>query len=193
MLHLLPEYQKKKALAEYRVRVAIVFIMMLAGSLLIFSVFLVPSYAYLHVAKSGLASKKLELDGIIRSKTASTTDNAAGDALKAIEALKPLGGSMEPLLYIDALSPVNAGMGGSVRVNSFFLTPAANGKIGVMISGIADSREGLTKYAAYLNELFGGVKLPLSSLAKQSDIPFDFKFEADRGRFVQPDPILRAQ
>ncbi len=185
MLNLLPEYQKRKVLAEYRVRVAVVLIMLLAGAAVIFAVFLMPSYAYLHAAKSDLAAKKQAFDEVIQSKTASTSDKTAGDAVKAIAALQPLGGSLEPLLYIDALAPASAGISSGVRVNGYFLTPASNDKIGVMISGIADSREGLTKYSAYLDGRFGGVKLPLSSLAKQSDIQFDFKFEADRKAFVQ--------
>jgi hypothetical protein len=184
MLHLLPEYQKKKVLTEYRLRLIVVLILLVAFAILMFAIFLMPSYAYLYSSKSELVSKKHTFTTLIESRSSLSVDKNGGDAKKAISALKPLLGSLDPLLYIDALSPAGS-TASSVRINSYFLTPIADDKVAIMISGVASSREGLTKYAGYLNEKFGGVKLPLSSLAKQSDIPFDFKFEVDKQKFTQ--------
>lgn len=182
MLHLLPEYQKRKVITEYRLRLTVVLILLLAISFLACAVFLMPSYVYLYTAKSDLMAKKEGFSSLIKARDAASAQKQGGDAGKAIAALQPLAGSLKPLIYMDALAPIAP----SVRVNGYFLSATPSGKVGVVISGIADSREGLSAYAAHLNSKFGGVKLPLSSLARQGDIPFDFKFEADPDKLAAP-------
>ncbi len=192
MLHLLPEYQKRKVLTEYRLRLTVVLILLVATAVLMFAIFLMPSYVYLYASKSELVLEKQGLSSIVNARSASSTDKAGGDAGKAIASLKPFAASLSPLLYVDALipeGPDDAAMRKGIRIHGYFMTPISDTKVSVAISGIADSRENLSKYAAYLNGKFGGVKLPLSSLAKQGDIPFDFKFEADKVKLA-PEPVL---
>ncbi len=195
MLHLLPEYQKRKVLTEYRLRLTVVLILLVATAVLMFAIFLMPSYVYLYSSKSELVLEKQGLSSIVNARSASTTDKAGGDAGKAIASLKPFAASLLPLLYVDALIPEGsdgASMRKGIRIHGYFMTPISDTKVSVAISGIADSRENLAKYAAYLNGKFGGVKLPLSSLAKQGDIPFDFKFEADKSKLMtDPAPVAQ--
>lgn len=191
MLHLLPEYQKRKVLTEYRLRLTVVLILLVAVAILMFVIFLMPTYVYLYSSKSELVSRKLGYVAHIQSKAASSTDKAIGDVGMVIAALKPISGSLEPLLYIDALAPKGVGSAeiDGIQINSYFLSPISDDKVAIMISGIADTREGLTRYSSYLNDRFGGVKLPLSSLAKQRDIPFDFKFEVEKNKFIERQPV----
>jgi hypothetical protein len=181
MLHLLPEYQKKKVIAEYRLRLSVVSILLLAVSILIFAVFLMPSYVYLYSAKSELAARKSGLSSIIQARSGGISNKTGIDVPKSIAALIPMSGSLEPISYMDQLVSTSP----AVHVTSYFFAPVSGGRIGVMISGMADNRESLAAYADDLDKKFGGVKLPLSSLAKQSNIPFDFRFEVDQAKLGQ--------
>ncbi len=182
MLHLLPEYQKRKVITEYRLRLTVVLILLLAISLLACAVFLMPSYVYLYTAKSDLVAKKEGFASLIKARDAASAEKQGGDVGNAIATLGPLPGSIQPLAYMDALVPPAS----SIRITGYLLSSSPSGKVSVAISGIASSREGLSSYATYLNGRFGGVKLPLSSLAKQGEIPFDFKFDADRDKLIAP-------
>ena len=184
MLHLLPEYQKRKVLTEYRMRLTVVCILLVAVAILAYAIFLMPSYVYLFTAKSELTLKKEGLMALIKAKSAASADKSGGDIGKAIAALKPLPGSLQPLQYMDVLAP-SPSFAYLITVNGYFMTPTTGDKIGVVLNGVAVTREGLTKYVAFLNDRFGGVKLPLSALAKQSDIPFEFRFEVDRAKFQE--------
>ena len=178
MLHLLPEYQKKKVLTEYRLRLAVVLILMLAFAIVAFAIFLMPSYVYLFTEKSELVAKKTALSSLVASRSAGKTTQSGTDIVKSINALKPLPGAMDPILYIDKLAPMSS----SVRVSGYFMAPTPGNKVGIVITGVADTREALSNYASALDGKFGGVKLPLSALAKQSNISFDFKFEVDQAK-----------
>lgn len=182
MLHLLPEYQKKKVLAEYRLRLVVVLILMLVFAIIAFAIFLMPSYVYLFAAKSDLVAKKSGLESTIASKSGIKTNQNGGDVSKSIAALKPLSGSLSPLAYMDQLMPTSP----SIRVNGYFMATTNNGKVGIVITGNAETRESLSAYANALNAKFGGVKLPLSALAKQGNIPFDFRFEVDQAKLDKP-------
>lgn len=183
MLHLLPEYQKKKVLTEYRLRLAVVFILMLAFAIVAFAIFLMPSYVYLYSAKSELVAKKHVLESIIAARSGIKVNQGTGDVGKSIAALKPMSGSLNPLLYIDQLTPASA----SIHVSGYFMATTPNNKVGIVITGTSDTREALSAYAAALNAKFGGVKLPLSALAKQGNIPFDFKFEVEQSKLDKLD------
>jgi hypothetical protein len=172
MLHLLPPYQKRKVIHVYRLRYATVAICALSiiGISLIIGV--LPSYVALQTEKSNLLRQKESYTATIESTA--RNEGEAVDISGAIFALSTSGETLRPLTLIDALSRIS----GQVRIDSYsFVGPASDKPVTVIISGVAKKRDELSTFAQSLNEKFGNVKLPLASLAKQSDIPFEFKFE----------------
>ncbi len=173
MLHLLPQYQKDKVIKEYRLRLAVVIIGTLLFLALVFIVLTLPTYMVLQNQKEILISQKDSLSQLINVGGSASKDNNL-DIWKAVDALLPAAGSFVPSVYIDAVTPKQAG----VTIDGYAFVQTAPGQlVNVSINGSAKTREGLTEYVKVLNAKFGGVKLPLASLAKQADIPFDFKFQ----------------
>lgn len=172
MLHLLPPYQKRKVIHVYRLRYATVAVCALSiiGISLIIGV--LPSYVALQAEKSNLLRQKESYTATIESTA--RNEGEAVDISGAIFALSTSGETLKPLTLIDALSRISE----QVRIDSYsFVGPASNKPVTVIISGVAKKRDELSAFAQSLNAKFGNVKLPLASLAKQSDIPFEFKFE----------------
>lgn len=175
MLHLLPQYQKHKVVKEYRMRMALVFILALGTATLIFAIFTLPSYIYLSSEKKLLETKKTAIEATIN--TSKGNGENAIDISKALISLKPYETAISPNLYIDAISPNYPGI--TITGYAFNQANPAD-PVNVVLSGVGRTREELTAYADLLNERFGGVKLPLSSLANSSNISFDFRFTMTR-------------
>ncbi|MFM2383909.1 MAG: hypothetical protein RIQ72_481 [Candidatus Parcubacteria bacterium] len=175
MLHLLPQYQKDKVIKEYRLRLAVVIIGTLLFLTLVFIILTLPTYMVLQNQKGILISQKDSLSQLINVGGSASKDNNL-DIWKAVDALLPVAGGFVPSAYIDAVTPKQAG----VTIDGYAFVQGVPGQpVSVSINGTAKTREGLTEYVKVLNAKFGGVKLPLASLAKQADIPFDFKFQID--------------
>lgn len=173
MLHLLPQYQKRKVIKEYRIRLAAVILGLLLLVIVMYGAFMMPTFMKLYTEKRALIGQKQAQTSIIDSRNAKSGD-ANQDIAKAVGALKPFDKTLTPLLFIDALAPQSAG----IKIDGYALTQnGATEPITVTVNGIARTREDVSGYAKLLNDRFGGVKLPLSALAKQSDISFDFRFQ----------------
>lgn len=175
MLHLLPDYQKKKVIHEYRLRLMIVLLWTLLITVLVFAVFTLPSFLALHAQKSDLQNQKADQTAAI-ARFEERGNGSQIDSSKAIEALRPYKNPFIPTLYIDALSASSTG----INVDGYAFSQAkAEDPVSVVINGFADKREDLSFFSKSLNDVYGNVKLPLSALAKQSDIPFEFRFQMD--------------
>jgi hypothetical protein len=175
MLHLLPQYQKDKVIKEYRLRLTVVIIGMLLFLTLVFIILTLPTYMVLQNQKGILISQKDSLSQVINVGGVASEDNNL-DIWKAVDALIPVAGGFVPSAYVDVVTPQQVG----VTIDGYVFIQTVPGQpVSVSISGTAKTREGLAEYVKVLNAKFGGVKLPLASLAKQADIPFDFKFQID--------------
>lgn len=183
MLHLLPQYQKRKVIKEYRLRLGLVIISTFFFAVIMFAVFTLPSFILLRSEKISLELKKTTLQSTINMSDGGNGEIAA-DIAKSIVALKPFEKTISPNLFIDALAPETNG----IAVSGYAFSQAnPTDPISVVLSGTAKTREDLTAYADILNSRFGGVKLPLSSLANSSNISFDFRFTMtyDKAKAVQ--------
>lgn len=183
MLHLLPQYQKRKVIKEYRLRLGLVAIFTFLFAVIMFSIFTLPSYILLRSEKVSLELKKNTLESTINLSDEGNGELAANIA-KSISALKPFEKTISPNLFIDSLAPETSG----ILINGYAFSQAnPTDPVSVVLSGTAKTREDLTAYADTLNTRFGGVKLPLSSLANTSNITFDFRFTMtyDKAKAVQ--------
>lgn len=181
MLHLLPQYQKDKVIKEYRMRLTVIIIGMLLFLAIVYIVATLPTYMVLQNQKTILTSQKDSLVQTINIGGAMKQEEGA-DIWKAVDGLAPLPGGFKPSVYIDAVAPTQAG----ITIDGYaFVRADPKQPVGVSVTGSAKTREGLTEYVKELNTKFGGVKLPLASLAKQADIPFDFKFQIDDSKIYE--------
>ena len=174
MLHLLPQYQKDKVIKEYHLRLAVVVICSILFLSLVYAVFMLPSYMLLRNQISILEAQKKSLSSIVNVSGLAQNNNA--DTWKIVDALTPFKKTLVPSEAIDMVNPKVKG----VHIAGYNFVQINPGEpIIVTITGTADNREGLSTYVKDLNTAFSGVKLPLSTLAKQSNITFDFKFQID--------------
>jgi hypothetical protein len=172
MLHLLPQYQKRKVINEYRMRLVVIIAFSLLAIVVVFIVFTLPSYIFLLTQKQVLSSQKAGYESIISVGTDSMGEGGV-DVAKAVLALKPYPNPLSPTLFISAINKA----AGNVQVDAYaFTQDQVGGSVTAVIDGVAKSREGLSSLVESLNTVFGGVKLPLASFARQSDIPFEFRF-----------------
>ncbi len=175
MLHLLPEYQKRKVIGEYRIRLGVVFVWSLTVLSCLSAILTLPAYISIIGEKNSLMAEKNIHQSVIDAgnKQGGATKL---DITKAVEALAPYPNPLVPTLFVQALSKGANG----ISIDGYSLVQNnSTDPVVVVLSGNARTRESLSNYARSLNEVFGNVKLPLSSLAKQGDIPFEFKFQAD--------------
>lgn len=178
MLHLLPQYQKDKVIKEYRMRLAVVVIGALFFIALVFAIFTLPTFMILQNQKSLLLSQKESLTQIINTGGSVSSDTNL-EIWNAVDALAPFQQALIPSAYIDAVTPKVTG----INIDGYTFVQTSPGQpVSAGVNGIAKTREALTEYVKELNTSFGGIKLPLASLAKQSDIPFDFKFQIDHSK-----------
>lgn len=172
MLHLLPQYQKRKVVKEYRLRLGLVLIIVIFFAVIMFTIFTLPSFLLLRTEKIVLEGKKSSIESIINSKNLKNGDSAT-DMSKSAVALKPFSKSLSPNLFIDSVVPSTSG----ITIGGYAFNQAGpEDPVNVVISGVSKTREDLTAYAELLNKRFGGVKLPLSSLANSANISFEFRF-----------------
>lgn len=179
MLHLLPQYQKEKVIREYRLRLSTVIVGAVCFLAAVYVIFTLPTFMLVQGQKNFLSTQKDSLSQIINMGGSSTQDNNL-EVWKSVDALTPFAGTLHPLVNLDA---VNSKLSG-IKIDGYNFVQANPGEqITVGVTGTAKTREDLTQYVKQLNVDFGGVKLPLASLVKQSDIPFDFKFQVGYKKF----------
>lgn len=185
MLHLLPSYQKRKVIREYRVRLTTISILMFVMIGVSLVVFMLPTYILLHTQKYTLENQKksyleiIEKENILKGKV-------GFDVSGSVFSLTPYINTLSPLMYIDAINKAST----NIVVDGYsFIQTKTTEPVSVTISGIAKKRDELSFFSKSLNDVFGNVKLPLASLAKQSDIPFEFKFLMD---YQKVDNFLKA-
>lgn len=172
MLHLLPQYQKRKVISQYRLRMSSVVVLSCLSLVIIFIVLTLPSYLFLLYQKQSLIVQKNGFEQTLANMPGAMGEKNVDSASLAV-ALKPFSKSLEPSLFIDAIGTSTRG----IRIDGYAMTEANPGEpVSVILSGLASTREDLTSYAQMLDKNFGGVKVPLSVLAKPGNIPFEFKF-----------------
>lgn len=171
MINLIPPSAQKQVTREYWVRVASVWLFLLGTALLIVSILNAPVYV---LVRSQLGTYLQEF----------TLANNQSETYKSSEATIVKSNSIAQLLtkseqitpfseIIDELE-TQATAGGGVSITSFNLS-RKDGIIAPMtITGVADSRLQLSEFRDALekNPRFESATLPLSSFAKDKEIPF---------------------
>lgn len=171
-MNLLPEARKDALTRLYQFRLAVVGVLMLGGVLAVHAVGMLPSFLYIQqlhrVYETDLAGLGQKLAGLeektIRARVA-TLETRAQELQKtahgstASNVVRAVVSVPHPGIHIDHLS---------------FTRKGGDQESSMVIAGIATSREVLRAYSSTLSLLPYVTKadLPISSFAKETDIPF---------------------
>lgn len=171
-INLLPNDRERMMRRGYRLRLATVVVLVLAGVIVIHTALLAPSYFYVRQQVAARAAALAAVDTRLMG-------NEEQEVSARIAILKSQAASLIALkdqtAGTTALRAVLAAPHAGVRLTGFTYTGAKDGQEPrLAISGIADTREALRTYVATLAALpfIERADLPISAYAKERDIGF---------------------
>ena len=171
-INLLPPERRRALRRDYFVRLAVLAVALSLVLVLVAGVLLIPAYVFL----AGAARTKQAQLASIESALSSTDETALADRLSSLRAATAIlvalatGPSVSALIR-ETLSVERPG----ITLTGFSYTRGAAAKPGMLtIAGVSASRNSLRAYQLALASVpgFASVDLPVSSYAKDSDIPF---------------------
>lgn len=176
MLHLLPEQQKKKIIAEYVKRLGIVWCLFIIGIFVSGVVLLIPSYIITSSRFYKVDSEKQQVENQLNNVSG---DNSAGTMTlvsNKIAILSPLGAKENAS---DVFEKFNNLMIDGVKIKHYGYLLNSDSSITLDIEGVADNRDVLLAFADTIEDsgFFTGAEVPLSSLRSDQSIPFNFKLK----------------
>ncbi|KKU80276.1 MAG: hypothetical protein UY07_C0048G0008 [Parcubacteria group bacterium GW2011_GWA1_47_8] len=182
MLNLLPLFEKKNVLTEYRMRLAVVAVFAL--SFLVFaSLALLASSYFRAFSKQNIAEKRIaELTG--KSATENAQEEKATEAKikeinKKVELLLAKGPE-DPVLAVpsEAFSRIFNRKTTAIKIFSISYSNLPD-RTRFVVTGLAGNRESLASFVEALKKesTFNRVDLPISSYVKSMDIDFSIVLE----------------
>jgi hypothetical protein len=177
MANLLPIKERKRGQREYTLRLSAVILIFFITAVVFGSVLLLPSYFFAELKlksvkeQSVLVQRAIELRGQDVSGVLLT-----GTKQKLIE----LDTAQTQISQITLINAVNANRGQGIMIRSYFYTYAKD-ENSIKIFGTASTREALTSFSERLKQesLFSRIDLPVSSLAKDTNIDFSITLFGD--------------
>lgn len=169
MLYLLTEKQKKKVLAEYRLRLAIVTSIMFGFAGLVGIISLIPSYEFLRIKQNILKIQEQNISVDSNSNIDNLSKKIADISNKAA-LLNPIS---EPIYSSSIFLHLEKIAGQDTSIRQFQYTHF-DSNISVQISGVSKNRDSLTKFINTLKKepAFSGAAFPYGSLAKQDNLEY---------------------
>lgn len=174
MNNLLPTERKKIREKSIRLKVVVVTLILSLGVVLLGVLFLTPSYIYSASLLKKLESKKTNFEKKEFGEIGLLTDEFKRSNLRSNELLS----DDHNIKYFENIRDVAQKAGNGIRLTSFRLLEATEG-VEVTLEGVADNRESLVSLrdSFRTDELYTDVVLPISSLAKESNISFVLRFK----------------
>lgn len=171
MFTLLPEQYKKRLFKEYRIRLVTVFLFFVSMFFLISTALLFPSYISLSSEKSlyEVESKNLKKQIELKDKEGLAT------TLAKIQSNLSLAKPNETAIY-RAIGAILNQTNTNISITSIGYTRGGAGaQSSLNLQGVAKNRESLIGFSNNLKKelIFSSVNLPVSNLAKQTDVKFN--------------------
>jgi hypothetical protein len=176
MTNLLPQEQQKVIAKEYKNRRTVVALIALACTVIVSAGFLVPSFALSNVKlreatnAAELARKRAESIGGDSTSTA-TLQGVRGK-------LASLAVGANTVQMTELFDRVTDQKSGDIKIGAMTLVRGVGDQEGVLtVDGLAKNRESLTALMKRLqaDSTFTSVEVPVSSFAKDRDIPFSMR------------------
>ena len=175
MVNLLPEKEKIKILREYQTRLLVIVLFLIFCLLIVFAVFVSPSFFLTNTKQQTLSHQFSQIktstpfQTLPSSMTSSVSDiNFALDVLDSSTMFSPK--KILDLILSDKKS--------SISIKSISIFQKSQDLVEVSVSGISSDRESLLGFSRKLQseKTFENVVLPISDLAKGTDISFTINF-----------------
>lgn len=171
MINLIPPTAQKQVTTEYWVRVFSVWLFLLGTAFLIVAILNVPVYV---LVQSQLGTFLQEFN--LATNQGETYKNSEATIVKVNAIATLLTKANKVTLFSEVIGELEkqASDVGGITITNFSLSRKEGALAPVVVSGIATSRLLLSEYRDVLskNPRFESATLPLSSFAKEKDIPF---------------------
>lgn len=170
MFTLLPEQHKKRLAKEYRTRLVVVLLVFVSAYFLINIAFLFPSYISLESKKN---IHNIELSSL--KDQISVKDNQGLEALVNKVRFEVLLAKPDETEVYAAIKKILEHVSGGISLTILSYTRGENTSSTLNIQGIAKDRSSLLSFTNNLKKdlMFSAVNLPVSNLAKQTDVKFN--------------------
>ena len=176
MINLIPPTAQAQVVTEYWLRVISVWLFLLGTVILVIAILNVPAYVLVHN----------QLDTYLQEFTNATTNKesftAAELSITRTNTIATLLAKPAPAIsFTKLVSELEKSKSPGIIIFDFSLIKVKDAIDTITVTGQADSRATLSTFRDTLdmNPLFGKVTLPLSSLAKDKEIPFTITIAPD--------------
>lgn len=171
MINLLPEFEKRKRLKEYRLRASVIILCSVFFLEILAAVLLAPSYYLIDTAKNALTRELAAKKEVTASATEDPQKKSTLIMSEILLLNPPLRSSDIPPSQI--LSEILAHKPQGISVSSFAYGRAGTGA-SAQLSGVSETREDLLAFQRMLkdNQRFGDIKYAQSFITKKTDIDF---------------------
>src|SRR3989344_3256231 len=169
MFVLLSEQNKKDLLRQYRLRITSTVAFLASTIFLISIALLLPSYFLLNAEKVRLEGETENFSKHISKKNSEGLINTLNDIKSMVALVVP-----EETKIFSTIKTILARRPSSVLINSFRYTRGDGKESSLVLEGMAASRNSLISFSKNLktDPLFKSVDLPISNLARESDVKF---------------------
>jgi Tfp pilus assembly protein PilN len=176
MFTFLPKSYRSEVLTEHRLRVVLVFSVMVTVSLALGAILALPTF---FVSSAQKSSMLVEKERLLKAADSTRLDEVTAQINGIQRKIDVLSVQSERRPLISIVEKVLAQLDPGVSLSGIALHKEA-GIGAIVISGAAETRDGLVQFSNNLRgePSFTKVELPVSSLAKSKDIIFSIRVES---------------
>jgi hypothetical protein len=173
MINLLPEKEKALLHKEYRLRVVVMYLGVIAALCITAVVLLIPSYILSLYRRKAVETAPVQLTPESQKEKAALLSQIE-KGKDAIKILKPEASSKLPT---ELISLIIKNKSSDITINSIGYTYTKPQTFLIKISGVAKTRQSLIAFKTSLEKEEGiaQIVLPVSNLAKDANISFSFE------------------
>ena len=172
MANLIPPAAKKHVLIEYWLRVTTIWFLLLGLAGLALGLLHVPVYILIQSQLTAIADTYAEA-----ANQNTSFEMISAQISNANYASTLLASGQKVVALVPYVNKIDAAASDNVTINSYALERDGNVVSAIKLSGVAATRESLVAFSRALEAIpeFEQAEIPLSNLAKDSNIPFNLQ------------------
>ena len=178
MANLLPQKERKRFEWEYKSRLLTIALLFLMSTIALGIILLLPSY-FVSKSKGESISRQSEL--LKKTISLRESDTSVMSLLATKQKINQLVEVQKQVLQTEIIQTIIQNTDENITIDAFYYTQETGSGGEIRITGKADSRTALLSFSDSLKKenLFSRVDLPVSSLARDSDITFSITLNGD--------------